>query len=180
LYPIAILFSDQVDRIILDKPHFHDNDPLDVMKFIPDNIERMNEKYKYMPKKRQITTVKNTTDSNHGFGRSSKPIDKKEPINEADLEKEVYRLQNYLKQMNEDFALQRRQLEDDCSKQLKTLNENADKTRRLQEELEQGIRLIEKKKKFSFDFVFLSQIMQNCPRNMNLSNVKMMHSMINI
>jgi hypothetical protein len=128
--------KDEVDRIILDKPHHYHEHLLDVMKFIPSNIELMNKKYS--SNKRQTTIVKDAIDdNNHEFIKSSKSINKREPINEMDLEKEVYRLQNYLKKMNEDFALQQRRLEDDCCEQLKILNENVDKTHRLQQDLEQ-------------------------------------------
>jgi hypothetical protein len=117
-------FPDSIDRIILDKPHKYNEHPLNVMKFIPSNIDIMNKKYS--SNKRQTVIVK------------------KEPINETDLEKEVFRLQDTLKKMNEDFALQRRELEDDCCEQLKKLNENAEKTHRLHQDLEQGNRLIPK------------------------------------
>jgi hypothetical protein len=61
-----------------------------------------------------------------------------EHISEIDLENEVYRLQNILKKLNEDFTIKRKQLEDDCCEQLKKLNENSDQTHRLQQDLEQG------------------------------------------
>jgi phage terminase large subunit len=62
----------------------------------------------------------------------------KETISEIDLENEVYRLRNVLKKLTEDFSSKRQQLEDDCCEQLRKLNENADQTHRLQQDLEQG------------------------------------------
>ena len=48
---------------------------------------------------------------------------KKEPISEVDLENEVYRLQNVMKKLNEEYSIKRKQLEDDCCEQLRKLNE---------------------------------------------------------
>jgi hypothetical protein len=62
----------------------------------------------------------------------------KQNISDIDLENEVFRLRNVLKKMNNDFSLKRKQLEDDCCEQLRKLNENADQTHRLQQDLEQG------------------------------------------
>jgi hypothetical protein len=112
------------------------------MKCIPSNIEIMNKKYS--SNKQQTVIIKDAIDDdNHDFNKSrdySEPnnLIKKEYISEIDLESEVYRLQNTLKKMNEDFSLQRKKLEDDCCEQLKNLNENADKTHRLQQDLEKG------------------------------------------
>jgi len=53
-------------------------------------------------------------------------------------ENEIVRLQNILKNLTEDFVIQRKQLEDDCCEQLRQLNENADQTYRLQQDLEKG------------------------------------------
>jgi transcription initiation factor IIF auxiliary subunit len=168
---------DEVDRIILDKPHHYHEYLLDVMKFIPSNIELMNKKYS--SNKRQTTIVKDAIDdNNHEFIKSSKSINKREPINEMDLEKEVYRLQNYLKKMNEDFALQQRRLEDDCCEQLKILNENVDKTHRLQQDLEQGNSI--DIRKLSLKILFFFQNMRHYQRNMNQLNMKMIYLMNNI
>ncbi|CAF3192536.1 unnamed protein product, partial [Rotaria sp. Silwood2] len=64
-------------------------------------------------------------------------LKKNDLISEHDLEKEVYRLQNHFKQIIEDFNIKRKQLEDDCCEQLRKLNENANKTHQLQQDLEQ-------------------------------------------
>jgi len=73
---------------------------------------------------------------------------KNDPISEIDLENEVYRLQNVMKKINEEFSVKRKQLEDDCCEQLRKLNENADKTHRLQQDLEQGKYCLMKDMKF--------------------------------
>jgi hypothetical protein len=75
---------------------------------------------------------------------------KNDPISEIDLENEVYRLQNVMKKINEEFSVKRKQLEDDCCEQLRKLNENADKTHRLQQDLEQGKYCLMKDMKFCF------------------------------
>jgi len=112
------------------------------MKYLPSNIEIMNEKYS--PNKQRSSIIKDAIDDdNYDFTTHGNNVDKKnlltkEPISEIDLQNEVYRLQNALKRMNEDFAIKRKQLEDDCCEQLKQLNENADKTQSLQQDLEQG------------------------------------------
>ncbi|CAF1106945.1 unnamed protein product [Adineta steineri] len=133
--------KDAVDRIILDKPHFYNDQRLDVMKFLPSNIEIMNSKY--ASKKPSKSVIKDAIDDDdHDFSASRKSSGKqnptaKEPISETDLQNEVYRLQNALKKMNEEYAAKRRQLEEECCERLKQLNENADKTQSLQQDLEQ-------------------------------------------
>ena len=59
-------------------------------------------------------------------------------LSDLELETEVNRLQRMLKQINEDFVNQRKQLEEDCCQELKQLNVNADRTHRLQQDLEKG------------------------------------------
>ena len=93
------------------------------MKFLPSNIEIMNKKYS--SNKQQSSVIKDAIDDdNHDFTKSRNNFDKKnsitkEPISEIDLQNEVYRLQNSLKKMNEDFAMKRKQLEEDCCEELK-------------------------------------------------------------
>jgi hypothetical protein len=112
------------------------------MKYLESNIEIMNKKYS--SNKQRSSIIKDAIDDDdHDFTAPKNNVDKKnlstkEPISEIDLQNEVYRLQNALKNMNEDFAIKRKQLEDDCCEQLKQLNENADKTQSLQQDLEQG------------------------------------------
>ena len=98
------------------------------MKFIQSNVDIMNRKYSYRDAVDQ--------DENSSFD-STKP--KKEPIDESDLEKEVYRLQDTLKRMSEDFAQQRKQLEDNCCEQLKQLNQTIEKNQQVKQDLEKGI-----------------------------------------
>lgn len=103
------------------------------MKFIQSNIDIMNRKYSYRD------AVDQDEDS---FFDSSKP--KKETINESDLEKEVYRLQDTLQRMSEDFAQQRKQLEDNCCEQLKQLNQTIEKNQQVKQDLEKGISMFSK------------------------------------
>jgi len=105
------------------------------MKYIPSNIEIMNKKYS--SNKQKTVIIKDAIDDDLNITRDNSET-KKEYISEIDLKNEVYRLQNILKKMNDDFAFQRKKLEDDCCEQLKKLNENADKTHRLQQDLEKG------------------------------------------
>lgn len=62
----------------------------------------------------------------------------REELSEIDYENEILRLQDLLKKLSEDFILKRQQLEDDCCEQLRKLNENANQTHRLQQDLERG------------------------------------------
>jgi hypothetical protein len=115
------------------------------MKSLESNIDIMNKKCSSKKQGKLIVKDAIDDDENYDSIKSQNNIDKnnsiaKEPISEIDLENEVYRLQNVLKQMNEEFTLKRRQLEDDCCEKLKQLNESSDKTHHLQQDLEQGKR----------------------------------------
>ncbi|CAF1154118.1 unnamed protein product [Adineta ricciae] len=141
---ILVEFADKdpVDRIILDKPHHYNDHELAVMKYIQSNIELMNRKY--VRKKQQSSTAKDAIDDdnyqsiNSSSNTSSRSTSKaKEPINEVDLQNEVFRLQSVLKSLNDEFDLKQKQLEDTCCQQLKQLSENATKKIRLQQDLEQ-------------------------------------------
>ncbi|UJR23002.1 hypothetical protein I4U23_026028 [Adineta vaga] len=133
---------DQVDRIILDKPHYFNRKELHIMKCIPSNKTLMNIKYSSTD---TSTIVKDAIDVDEDskflkFESNFKEslVEKQNDyISEIDLQNEVNRLQNILKRMNDDFVNERKKLEDDCCEQLKKLNENADKTHRLQQDLEQ-------------------------------------------
>ncbi|CAF1025606.1 unnamed protein product [Rotaria sordida] len=134
--------KDQVDRIILDKPHYYNEHQLNVMKCIPSNIEIMNKKYSLNKQQSSIIIKDAIDDDNYDYIKSQNNFNKndsiaKEHISEIDLENEVYRLQNVLKKMNDDFAIKRQQLEEQCSEQLKKLDANTDQTNRLQQDLEQ-------------------------------------------
>ena len=112
-------FVDQVDQIILDRPHFLHQYHLNVIKFssnrlIDDEKER---------------DIIDSTDE--------------------DLQEEVERLKKAIREMNEDFYLQRKDFEDHCCEQLRKLNEKAEKTHRLQQDLEKGFLL-----RFVFIFFF--------------------------
>jgi hypothetical protein len=135
---------DQVDRIILDKPHFFNNQQLNLMKCIPSNKVLMNIKYSSKDKSSILKDAIDVDDDekflkyelNYKKNLSEKNL--QNHISEIDLENEVYRLENVLKTLSEDFSMKRKKLEDDCCEQLKKLNENADQTHRLQQDLEQG------------------------------------------
>jgi hypothetical protein len=136
-------FLDQVDRIILDKPHYINKHELHVMKCIQSNKILMNIKYS-SNENNSIAKDAIDVDDDQKFLKYElnykKDLTKKlnDNISEIDLENEVYRLQNILKKLTEDFTIKRKQLEDDCCEQLRKLNENADQTHRLQQDLEQG------------------------------------------
>ncbi|CAF0800352.1 unnamed protein product [Rotaria sp. Silwood1] len=134
--------KDQVDRIILDKPHYYNEHQLNVMKCIPSNIEIMNKKYSLNKQQSSMIIKDAIDDDSYDYIKSRNNFNKndsiaKEHISEIDLENEVYRLQNILKTMNEDFATKRQQLEDQCSEQLKKLDADTNQTNRLQQDLEQ-------------------------------------------
>jgi len=75
------------------------------MKYIPSNIEIMNKKYS--SNKQQTVIIKDAIDDDLNIIRDNSET-KKEYISEIDLKNEVYRLQNILKKMNDDFAFQRK------------------------------------------------------------------------
>lgn len=140
-------FLDQVDRIILDKPHYYNEHQLDVMKFIESNIDIVN-KRSAMKNQKCSTIVKDAIDddsydynkSQNNFQRSVASV--KEPINEEDLKAEVFRLQDILRKMNEEFSIKRKQLEDECTDQLKQFNADIAQTTRSPKELEEGIEFL--------------------------------------
>ena len=121
-----VICLDQVDQIILDRPHYLHGCELNVVKSSPGNKQILREKLE-----------------------TNLLSDTYECWTEMDLEKEFQRLQIVMKQMNEDFLLQRKELEDHCCEQLKELNDRSHKTSRLQQDLEKGIspRLVFPKKK---------------------------------
>ncbi|CAF1155133.1 unnamed protein product [Adineta steineri] len=133
---------DQVDRIILDKPHHFNNQELNLMKCIATNKKLMNIKYS---SKENSVIAKDAIDINDDQKFLKYELNYKNDlaeksnhhISEIDLANEVYRLQNLIKKLNEDFSIKRRQLEENCCEQLRKLNEDADKTHRLQQHLEQ-------------------------------------------
>ncbi|CAF0934534.1 unnamed protein product [Rotaria sordida] len=127
---------DQVDRIILDKPHYFNKHELNIMKYIAANKILMSLKYST----KENSSIKENSidiDDEYKFLKFELNLKKNDLINEHDLENEAYQLQNHLKQIIEDFNIKRKQLEDDCCEQLRKLNENADKTHQLQQDLEQ-------------------------------------------
>ncbi|UJR25901.1 hypothetical protein I4U23_007249 [Adineta vaga] len=116
---ILVEFSDKdsIDKIILDKPHRYNDLELD----------------------QASSTIKDAIDDDncHSIKSSKLNSSKKEPIKEVDLQNEVYRLQNVLKNMNEEFDIKRKKLEEDCCQELKQLNENTTNTQQLQQDLAQ-------------------------------------------
>lgn len=99
------------------------------MKYIESNVDLMNQRYAYKDAIDQ-------DDDKSSFNSSSQ---KKDTYSEVEHEKEVYRLQETLKRMSEDFAQQRKQLEDDCCEQLKQLNATIEKNQQVKQDLEKGI-----------------------------------------
>ena len=129
------LSLDQVDQIILDKPHFYKEHTLQVMKFLPSNIDSMNKKYARRGEDRS-----NIPDMSRV---QSKPdlLDfpsQREPIDELNPQNEVFRLQERIKTMNDDFARQRKQLKEKYGEELRTLSVQTAATRRLQEDIEKS------------------------------------------
>lgn len=124
---------DQVDRVILDKPHYFNKIQLNVMKYMSTNKTLLNMKHspKHNEKDSKILASELSLKDN-----SFRKFD--DLISEISLENEIRRLQNVLKQINEDFNIQRQKLEDDCCEQLRKLNEDAGKAHQLQQNLEQG------------------------------------------
>jgi translation elongation factor EF-G len=150
-------FLDQVDRIILDKPHFINQQQLNLMKHLPANRTLMNIKYSSNENSSIIKDAIDVDDDQKflkyelNYKKNLSERKSNDNISEIDLENEVFRLQNVLKNMTEEFSMKRKQLEDDCCEQLKKLNENADQTHRLQQDLEQGKHRLE----MIFIFIFL-------------------------
>ena len=101
---------DQVDQIILDRPHYLHHYHLNV-------------------RKSSVSTRVDVGDE-VDLDQSHRTED--------ELENEVERLKQTITQMNEEFYLQRKDLEDHCCEQLRDLNEKAEKTHRLQQDLEKG------------------------------------------
>ena len=95
---------------------------------------------KYESRQRSMGNLQKSIDYSSRSVKSSDGEIKRETLNEGDLQKEVFRLQNTLTQLGEEFELQRRELDVDCEEQLKKTKENVDQTRRLQEDLQQGKR----------------------------------------
>lgn len=106
------------------------------MKFIPVNIKLTNEKCGQV--RAAATTPRSDSVEDHRSHSSRSRPKSRGMINEEDLQSEVFHLQATIQQINEDFARQRRALEDDCAEQLKELNESTEKTRRLHEDLQKG------------------------------------------
>lgn len=107
---------------------------MQVMKHLQSNIKSMNGKYAENQLQERISKPPIENDS-----RSRKMFDR-ELINESDLENEVYRLQNTLRQMTMDFEGQRREVDDACTEQSRKIQQDADQTHRLQRDLERGYR----------------------------------------
>ncbi|CAF1169629.1 unnamed protein product [Adineta ricciae] len=136
---------DQVDRVILDKPHYFNQQELQLMKYIATNKTLMNIKYS---SKETSTVAKDAIDVDDDQKFLKFELNFKESlaekqndyISEIDLRNEIHRLQNVLKRMNDDFINERKKLEDNCCEQLKKLNDDADKLNRLQQDLEQEYR----------------------------------------
>ena len=145
--PFVTLFpADQVDRVVLDRPHYLHGSLLNVMKCIPSNKAAV---------KRQLCSSidagddtileRDATDDNdwskfETSDQQSTSGFRPDSRGAFELEADVQRLQTTLKKMNEDFVVKRKRLEDDCCEQLRRLNENADQTHRLQQDLEKGKR----------------------------------------
>jgi len=105
---ILIEFADydQVDQIILDRPHYLHHYQLNVIK--SSSTRAFLDEIELDPSR----------------------------FTEIELENEIQRLKQTIKQMNEDFLLQRKDFEDRCCEKLRKLNEKAEKTHRLQQDLE--------------------------------------------
>ena len=137
---------DQVDRVILDRPHYLHECLLHVMKCIPSNKTTMKKKLcSSMDAGAEVMITRDASDDNDGlhFGTGDQLSTsdlRAESRSEVELEAEVQCLQTTLKKMNEDFVVKRKRLEDDCCEQLTRLNDNAHQTHRLQQDLEKGKR----------------------------------------
>lgn len=128
---------DQVDQAILAKPHFYREHTLQVMKYIPDNIDSMNARYSRQRTARAHVPDMPRVQSVSSRSKSSLP-NPREPIDETNLQDEVFRLQERVKEMNEDFARQRQHLKQQYGEELHTLNEQTENTRRLQQDVDKS------------------------------------------
>ena len=135
--------SDQVDRIILDKPHYFNDQELHIMKYTSSNRTLMNIKYSST----EHSIIQDACDVDddqkflkyeYNFKKDLSDKHARQDLSEVDYENEIRRLQGLLKNLSEDFILKRQQLEDECCEQLRKLNENANQTHRLQQDLERG------------------------------------------
>lgn len=138
--------SDQVDRVLLDRPHFFNKQELTVMKSFTLNRTLMNIKFCPTDQPSIVQDAIDVDDDQRFLKfelnfKETRAEKKNAFVSEVDLQNEVVRLRTTMKQMNEEFNIQRRQLEEDCCRQLKKLNEDADRTHRLQQDLEQGTSL---------------------------------------
>ncbi|CAM4773544.1 unnamed protein product [Rotaria magnacalcarata] len=124
-YGTLYAYIDQVDRIILDKPHYYCDHLLDVMKSIPSNFDLMNKKYESNTQQSSVIIKDAIDDNNYDYAKVRNDFSK------------MYRLQNVLKKMSEEFAIKRQQLDDQFSEQLKQLDANTEQTNLLQRDLEQ-------------------------------------------
>ena len=138
---LILSFPDQVDRIILDKPHYFNDQELHIMKLTSSNRILMNIKYS---SNNNSMIIKDAIDVDHDEkflryeSNYKKDLSAQQELSEIDFENEILRLQNLLRKLNEDFIVKRQQLEDDCCEQLRKLNENTNQTYRLQQDLERG------------------------------------------
>jgi hypothetical protein len=114
------------------------------MKRIGSNIEMMNKKYASIKQQQPVSPLSVGRDSINDDSIQSRNRSVKsnstmrEPMNELTLRNEVCQLQNDLKSMHEEFALKRKQLEEECSDEVKQINENVTKNQSLQRDLESG------------------------------------------
>lgn len=139
-----LVVSDQVDRIILDKPHYFNDQELHIMKLTSSNRILMNIKYSSNDNSMIIKDAIDVDDDEkflryeYNYKKDLSEKSAQQELSEIDLENEILRLQNHLRKLNEDFIVKRQQLEDDCCEQLRKLNENSNQTHRLQQDLERG------------------------------------------
>ncbi|CAF3587698.1 unnamed protein product [Rotaria socialis] len=126
---------DQVDRIILDKPHYFNEKPLNIMKCTSTNKILMN--IKYASKNPDSVDIDDKFLKFQYNLKNTSFQKKDDSMSEIDLEKEVNRLETLLKKTTENFNVTRKQLEDDCCEQLRKLNADANRTHQLQQDLEQ-------------------------------------------
>ena len=128
---------DQVDQAIRDKPHFYKEHTLQVMKYIPDNIDSMNARHSRPRTDRAYVPDMPRIQSASSRANSSLP-NSREPIDKMYLKDEVFRLQERVKEMNDDFARQRQQLKEQYGEKLHVLNEETQKTRHWQQDVDKS------------------------------------------